>query len=325
MLRLADADRDSPRRLLRVYIFALSCALLALLLSLRFGSVPDAETSLIVQLRLPRAILAAAVGMGLSVAGTALQALFSNPLCEPYTLGISSGSALGAVLGVGLGLASQISGLAPTAFMGAAVFAAILQIIARRSGSSGYSLLLSGVMLSFLGSSLVALWMALADSNGLQGAILWLMGDLSRARLGGSLFSFVSAAFLCLLIWTRSRDLDALLMGEETAASLGVEVSTIRRQVLLWTSLLIGLCVSGSGMIGFVGLVVPHFVRRITGALHLHLIPLVAIWGAVCLMLADTLARSLFSPLELPVGVVTALVGAPVFILLLAGGYREGH
>jgi iron complex transport system permease protein len=149
------------------------------------------------------------------------------------------------------------------------------------------------------------------------------MGDLSRVRLNGALFALASVSVLVFLIWSRWRDLDALLLGEETAAALGIPVHGVRRRMVLWISLLIGICVSGGGMIGFVGLVVPHFVRRLVGSLHLHLIPLVAIWGATCLTLADAVARSVVSPMELPVGVVTALIGAPVFIFILTSRSRE--
>lgn len=313
----------SSRRLIRLYLFAVASWMLAMILALKMGSVADADIALIAEVRLPRALLASAVGIALAVAGTTLQALFSNPLCEPYTLGISSGSTLGAVLGLTLGLQVNLSGLAGSAFLGALVFAGALYLISLRPGANGLTLLLSGVMLGFLGSSLVALWMALADPSGVQGAVLWLMGDLSRARLQGALFSLLSATGLVFMIWTRWRELDVLLLGEEAAQSIGVGVTSVRRRMILWTSLLVGLAVSGSGMIGFVGLVVPHFLRRFVGSLHLHLIPLVAIWGATALTLADSLARSILPPLELPVGVVTALMGAPLFIWILARRPKE--
>ncbi len=312
-----ENEFDSPRRHLRAYILAVSFWLFAMIIALKTGAVSDADAALIAEVRLPRAILATAVGMGLAVSGATLQALFSNPLCEPYTLGISSGSTLGAVLGMTLGFRLSMAGLTGSAFAGAMIFTGILYLISLRPGVTGLTLLLAGVMMGFLGSSLVALWMALADSAGIQGAVLWLMGDLSRARLSGALFSLADSILLVGLIWSRWRSLDALLLGEEAAASLGVPVASVRRRLLLLVSLLIGLCVSGSGMIGFIGLVVPHFLRRIFGSLHLHLLPLSAIWGATTLTLADALARSIVPPLELPVGVVTALIGAPLFIFLL--------
>jgi iron complex transport system permease protein len=304
-------------------VIGLAAWALAFVLALKLGAVSDADVEVIAQLRLPRAVLASALGMGLAVAGATLQALFANPLCEPYTLGISSGSALGAVLGASLGLQWNFGGLAGSSFLGALVFAGVLYLISSRPGSGNLTLLLAGVMLGFLGSSLVALWMALADANGIQGAMLWLMGDLSRARLRGAVFSLAGSALLIAAIWTRWRELDALLMGEEGAASLGVPVASSRRRLIVLSSLLIGLCVSGGGMIGFVGLVVPHFVRRLVGSLHLSLLPLSAIWGAAALTAADALARVLARPYELPVGVVTALVGAPLFLWIMLQR-REG-
>ncbi len=288
---------------------------LAFWMALRLGVAPESDSEVITRLRLPRAVLATAVGMGLSVAGATLQALFSNPLCEPYTMGVSSGAALGAVVGASLGLQWAMSGLAGSAFVGALAFGGVLYLVAlRKGGSGGLAMLLSGVMLGFLGSSLVALWMAISDVNGIQGALFWLLGDLSRARMEGSLFSLAGVLLLSILIWRRSRELDALLMGEEGALSLGVPVSGLRRAMVILSSLLVGLCVSASGMIGFVGLVVPHFARRMVGALHLRLIPVAAIWGAATLTAADAIGRFIARPYEIPVGVVTALAGAPLFL-----------
>jgi ABC-type Fe3+-siderophore transport system permease subunit len=301
----------------RQYVVALAALALACVLALQMGAVDDLDPAAVAQLRLPRALLALAVGAGLAVAGAALQALFANPLCEPYTLGISSGAALGAVLGASMGWSLAFSGLAGAAFGGALAFAGALYLIASRRGTSNVTVLLVGVMLGFLGSSLVTVWVALSDPNGLGGAMLWLWGDLSRARLEGAILSLVSVVGLTLLVWRRWRELDALLMGEEGALSLGVDVTRTRRRLILLSSLLIGVTVSAAGMIGFVGLLVPNFARRLAGSLHLSLIPLCAIWGATALVAADTAARVIARPYELPVGVVTALIGAPVFLWVM--------
>lgn len=303
----------------RAYALGMILWIMAFLIALKLGASDQLDYEMITQLRLPRALLAGAVGIGLAVAGATLQAVFANPLCEPYTMGISSGSALGAVIGISLGLEWNFAGIAGSAFLGALGFAFFLYLISLKSNSNTLTLLLSGVMLGFLGSSLVALWMALADTNGIQGAIFWLMGDLSRARLSGAIVALILAVGLSVLVWMRSRELDALLMGEETATTLGVPVPQVRRVLMILSSLLIGLCVSSSGMIGFVGLVIPHVVRRSQGSLHRGLIPLVAIWGAAVLTLSDTLARWAFRPYELPVGIVTALAGAPVFLWMMIG------
>lgn len=302
---------------IRAFLIGFVTWLIAFAIALKLGAVSDANLELIAQLRLPRALLAAAVGAGLAVSGAALQALFANPLCEPYTLGVSSGSALGAVIGASLGLQWIFAGLTGTAFAGALFFAGILYAISLRARGGNLTLLLAGVMLGFLGSSLVALWMALADASGVHGALLWLLGDLSRARMQGAVFTLIGVVTLCVAIWFRSRELDALLMGEEGALALGVPVAQARRRIIFTTSLLVALCVSGGGMIGFVGLVVPHFARRFAGSLHRGLIPMTAIWGAASVTLADALARIVARPYELPVGVVTALIGAPVFLWVI--------
>ncbi|MEK6577881.1 MAG: iron ABC transporter permease [Bdellovibrionota bacterium] len=304
----------------RVFIIAVFALIFLFLLSLEIGAVPNANWDLIFHLRFPRVLLAAAVGVGLAVAGVVLQALFSNPLCEPYTLGISSGAALGSIAGGLLGLQWVVSGLAVSAFLGALLFLAILYLISRQRRESSNSLLLAGVMLGFLGSSLVALWTALADSNGIQGSIFWLLGDLSRARLSGAFFAMCSVLGICGMIWSRAGVLDAFLMGEEGALSLGVDVSQSRRKMILLASILVGVCVSASGMIGFIGLIVPHLARKSVGALHRQLIPLSGIYGAIALIVADSMVRGLFKPYEVPVGVVTALVGAPAFLWMMSAG-----
>ena len=307
-------------KVFRAYVIGIFGWILAFIAALHWGSVAHADLGVVTTLRLPRVLLASAVGMALGVSGAALQALFSNPLCEPYTLGISSGSALGAVLGVVLGLEWMVAGLAGTAFVGAIAFTAILLFLqpSDRDGRGGnLSLLIAGVMLGFLGWSLVVLAMAISDSRGVQGAMVWLLGDLSRARLSGAVFSGLSVFALSLTIWNHRKELDALLMGEEQAATLGVNVASARRRIVLFSSLMIAVAVSAGGMIGFVGLIVPHFVRKMVGSLHFHLIPLCAIWGAVVLILADALARVVAAPYELPVGAVTAVLGAPLALWVI--------
>jgi iron complex transport system permease protein len=163
----------------------------------------------------------------------------------------------------------------------------------------------------------------LADSNGLQSALVWLFGDLSQARLKGAAFSAAGVFLATLLIWGQWRSLDALLIGEEGAESVGIDVGSARRKIIFLSSILIGLCVSAGGMIGFVGLIVPHLARRWVGSLHLALIPLCAMLGAVVLTTADWMSRILLKPYELPVGVVTALIGAPVFLWIMLKNQRH--
>ncbi|HUP58372.1 MAG TPA: iron ABC transporter permease [Bdellovibrionota bacterium] len=286
-------------------------------LALKLGSVSDAPIELVMDLRLPRALLGTAVGLGLAVAGATLQALFANPLCEPYTLGISSGSTLGAVVGSALGFNWAFAGLTGTAFIGALAFTLALYGIGRAARTSAVGFLLTGVMLGLLGSSLVALVTALADPNGIQSALFWLLGDLSRARSDGASITLVATLALSVVLWLHWRDLDALLIGEQGAEALGIEVGKLRRKLVVITSLLIAFCVSASGIIGFVGLIIPHLARKSAGALHLRMLPVCAIWGAAALTLADVLARMIARPYEFPVGVVTALVGIPLFLAVM--------
>ena len=307
----------NQRKVAQAYFVAVLGWILIFTMAISSGAVWTTDFDLIVQLRLPRVLLASSVGMGLSVAGAALQALFSNPLCEPYSLGISSGAALGAVIGISFGLQWIIAGIAGTAFAGAVLFAGLLYFVAQRNETQTITLLLTGIMLGFFGTSLVALCVALTDSNGIQGTLGWIFGDLSRARLQGALFSVVGVLSLVFSIWGCGGQLDALLLGEEGAMARGVDIKEVRKKVILYTSLLIGLCVSGAGMIGFVGLIVPHFTRKWVGSLHRNLIPLCALWGGNTLMLADWASRTVVRPYEMPVGIMTALMGAPLFLWIL--------
>ncbi len=306
---------------------ALLCALgVAILLGLSFGATDGLDREMILTLRMPRVLLAIVVGAGLSLAGVALQALFANPLCEPYTFGVSSGAALGSAIGAALGWgALSVAGVALPSFLGALSFTALLLIWAARIRASGYQLLMAGVLLSFLGSSGVAVWMALSDPSGIQGALFWLLGDLSRAEMGSVILAGTGVLTVAGILYGRHRKLDALLLGEERARALGVSVASERRLLLSWVSVLIGFCVSVSGMIGFIGLAVPHAVRLMRGSLHREVIPGSMLLGAVVLVISDLLARVAARPIELPVGVVTALWGAPVLLWILSkrgGGLR---
>jgi iron complex transport system permease protein len=300
----------------KVYLFSILSLGLVWVLALAFGST-SGSWSILIDLRLPRVVLATVIGMGLAVSGVVLQVLFSNPLCEPYTLGISSGSAVGAVIGSSLGLSWNMGGLAGAAFLGALSFSGVLFAVSNHWGERPAVLLLTGVMLGFLGNSFVALWIVLFDSNGIQNTLVWLFGDLSRARMSGAVFTGVVALPLMFGVFTQARKLDAFLLGEEGASALGVDIQAVRKTLIALTSVLVSLCVSAGGVIGFIGLLVPHLVRRGVGSIHYHLIPISALWGASLLVLADLLSRALARPYELPVGVVTALGGAPVFLWVM--------
>ncbi len=290
---------------------------IAIFTSLALGASRELGWIWIRELRLPRTLLAFSVGAALSISGAILQALFKNPLCEPYTLGVSSGAALGAVIGGTLGVNALFFGLSPSALLGAALFSGVLLLASRSQRLSTSTLLLVGVMMSFLGSSLVAVWMALAEPAGVQAAITWLLGDISRAEMLNSGLCLVIVGGIFLTLLKDHRSLDILLLGEEEAVSIGVNISRFRVKAIIWTSLLVSLAVSLSGMIGFIGLIVPQLVRRTGSALHIRVLPLCALVGGTFVVLADTISRTVFAPYELPVGVVTAIVGAPFFIFLV--------
>ncbi len=301
----------------RRYLFAGLALLVATLLSL-FLKLDFSNSSLILkELRIPRLILAIAVGGALSLSGVVMQTVLTNPLAEPYTLGIASGAALGAAIGMSLHLNIAFFGLNIGAVLGAGVVLLILLKLVARGGREQDSMILLGVMLSLTCASMLAIWMALADPMGVQSINFWLLGDLSRVGLTSALALLGLTLVFSAYFWYFSKKLDAFLFGENLVESFGVSLETTQKVSILMISVLVGFCVSAVGMIGFVGLVVPHLVRRaIKTSRHYHLIPLSVLWGAVILTLSDALARSIGEPHELPVGAVTAVVGAPAFIYL---------
>ncbi len=297
----------------------------ALLASLLLGDLRPGEVDLetLWLLRGPRALLALGVGGILAVSGVLLQALFSNPICEPYTLGISSGAALGGVLLAALGIHGVVEGIALGPLAGALGFSLPLWLLSRRAIMGSSSLLLAGVLLGFFGSSLVALVMALSPSGGVTQALVWLLGDLTRASSTGALASLGVGVVLTAWIWRRHPELDTLLLGERSARSVGVSVDALRGELLVVSALLVAWAVSLSGMIGFVGLMVPHAVRSWQGASHRKVLPLSFLMGGLALILADLAGRLLFSPREVPVGVLTALVGVPAYGAWALRGLRR--
>jgi len=283
------------------------------------------EYTILFEVRLPRILLGFAVGGGLAISGVILQGMFRNPLVEPYTLGISGGAALGVCMNMVAGgsrilgpLATPISG-----FLGAVGVVFFVYVIGARGGGIRLSrLLLIGVMVSFMASSLIMLVMAVTKTEDLHGIIFWIMGSLEEPNsfltravtfisLGGMVLSFLFAV-----------DLNALSLGEEDAFHLGVEVERTKKFLFLIASILTGCCVAVTGIIGFVGLVVPHVMRLLVGGDHRILLVASYIAGAAFLILCDTLARVVIAPMELPVGVITGLVGGGVFVYALS---RKGY
>lgn len=280
------------------------------------GEGPGAD--IVRELRLPRVLLAFLVGGGLGVSGATLQALVRNPLAEPYLLGISTGAGLAAVLAIALGVGGGW-GVPLAAFLGAL---GAIGAVYRLSAVAGRRLdprilILSGVVVSAFLQALSSAVLTLSDAAQLRNAFLWLLGGFSGASWTALGVFGAYAALPLAVLWLSSRSLDLLSLGEEPAESLGLDVVRARRRAYLATSLLTAASVAVCGAIGFVGLVAPHALRGLLGPGHRRLLPAVFVGSGAFLVLADTVARTVARPLELPVGVVTALVGVPVFASLL--------
>ena len=281
---------------------------------------------ILLQVRMPRVVLAALVGGGLSVAGAVFQGLFHNPLAEPHILGVSAGAGFGACLAIFFGLEVSILGLSAvggTAFLGA-ILSILIVGLASGLGSRSVSLriLLTGTAVSSLFSAGMSLLMAL-NHREMEQVYLWTLGSFSSAVWGKVQYVAVMEAVILAVCLAFNRDLNLIALGEETAESLGVEVFRVRLLLVLAASLLVAACVSVCGVIGFVGLVIPHIVRFLTGSDYRRILPAALLAGASFMVLCDTLARTIASPGELPVGVVTAVVGAPYLIRLIHRSAKE--
>ncbi|MEK6607241.1 MAG: iron ABC transporter permease [Myxococcota bacterium] len=280
---------------------------------------PDAQ--ILFGARLPRAAAAALVGSGLAASGAVLQAILRNPLADPFTLGVSGGAALGAAIAIRLGLDAALPGglaLSAAAFLGALLAVAVVWSLARRGAVVvPATLLLAGVTLSFVAGATIVLLQHTADlASGLR-ITRWTLGSLDGLRLellAGALPVWGAGLGVSLLL---ARSLNALAAGAETAASVGVDVDRATRAAYLAASLLVGALVALAGPIGFVGLIVPHLARAVVGADHRVLIPVCVFTGGAFLIACDVLARVMLSPADLPVGVLTALMGGPFFLFLL--------
>jgi len=278
--------------------------------------------------RLPRLILAFLVGASLAAVGVALQALLRNPLADPYILGISSGAALGAALALQFGFTWAVGGFSGeqlSAFLVAALTIGVIYRIAIANGRIPVqTLLLAGVIINAILSALILFITSLADSTSAFRLFFWLMGSLATLGYGGLGALAVSVALGVGLLCGQARNLNLLSLGEDPAQGLGLDVERVKRVIFLTTALLTGVAVAVSGLIGFVGMIVPHAVRMVLGPDHRLLLPAAALVGGTFLVVADTVARSLLAPTELPVGVITALCGGPFFIYLLVS-YRKGY
>ena len=283
-------------------------------------SNPDSATATILyQIRLPRVLLAAFVGGSLALGGLVFQALLRNPLAEPYILGISGGSAIGAILAMLMGL-SYFPGVTIFSFTGSLLVLAFVTTLAGTTMGntmlSRDSLLLGGVMMNAFCAAVIMFLISMTRSFQVQHILYWLMGDLATMQKGQlPILLLVLPCFV--IIFILARPMNLLLLGRETAAAMGINVKSIVMLLLVITSLMVSIIVSLSGLIGFVGLVIPHIFRLVLGPDHRLLVPSCLLGGASYLIVCDLLARVLPSSGELPVGIITALIGAPLFIVLL--------
>ncbi len=291
------------------------------------ASVQQAEL-ILAQIRMPRTLLGLAVGMVLALCGVAMQGLFRNPLADPGLVGVSSGAALGAAVAIvggaafgGLPEAFAPYLLSACAFVGGLLVTALVYRLGRRDGQTNVAtMLLAGIALTALAGAAIGLFTYLADDATLRTLTFWNLGSLngaSYARLWPLLLATLAVA---LWLPRRARALNALLLGESEARHLGFDVERLKRELVFCTALGVGAAVAAAGLIGFIGLVVPHLMRLLVGPDHRLLLPASALAGASLLLLADLVARLALAPAELPIGIVTALIGAPFFLYLLVRG-----
>lgn len=287
-------------------------------LGLPVEPLPRLLDSLIWDLRLPRVLMAAVVGAVLAVCGAVLQAVTRNALADPYLLGVSSGASAGAVVVVVLGIGAAQVGVTGAAFAGALLSFGLLMLLLRRGGLGAMRIVLTGVIIGQLFSAVTSMiLMASADAETTRAVTHWLLGSMAAARWDSVVICGTAGAVGLAVTWAYSTTLDGLSFGSDTAASLGIDVRAARLVLLVTTALLTAAAVASVGAIGFVGLIVPHGVRFLVGPLHRALLPFSALVGAIFLVWTDALARVVFAPQEIPVGAVTALLGAPLFLLVL--------
>lgn len=289
-------------------------------IAILFGGGTKAQSHVIMNVRLPRVILAAMVGASLAIAGATMQGLFRNPMASPSVLGISSGAAFGAALAIVLGVSWTNGPFAIPAMAFVFSFITLFLVYTVSRNRSGYvpveTLLLAGIAVGSLFSALVSAMEFFAGEQ-LSGVVFWMMGGLDEASWPQIAISIVPIILGCSVIMVLARDLNAMMVGEEQAGNLGINVNRTRLVLLVAASLVTAVAVSVSGVIGFVGLIIPHVVRILIGPDHRVLLPASIVSGAIFMILTDTLARTVIAPVELPVGIITSLLGAPFFIYLL--------
>ena len=294
------------------------------------GKLSSVQEMILWQLRLPRLLLAMALGAGLAVSGVALQALFRNPLAEPGLIGVSSGAALGAVMAL-LWLPAGVAVITTGAVWGSfgafgmgLVTTALLYFLATRQGRTDAALmLLAGVALNAINGAGVSLLITLSNDSELRTIVFWLMGSLSGVNWMQAALLWAALLLLFIGLWQIRRGLDVYLLGESTCLQMGVSPQMIKRRIVILTTLFVGMAVSQVGVIAFVGLVVPHMMRLWLGAKHRFLLPASALAGALLLVAADTVAHQILQPTEVPIGLFMALLGGPFFLYLLLHERRK--
>lgn len=291
------------------------------------GDKSNIEYLLITEIRLPRVILGIAVGGALSLAGVILQGIYRNPLVEPFTLGISGGASLGVATTIVLGLhLSMGSFMLPlSGFIGAFLIIFLVYTISSRKGAINIqNMLLTGVMISFIASSAMMFLLAITSSENLNGIIFWIMGSLDEPNKFLINLTLYSSLIILVISYLFVQPLNALRLGEEKALHLGINTNVAIRVLFILASLLAGICVSVSGVIGFVGLIIPHLLRLIFGSDYRFLLASSFLLGASFIVLSDVVARTIISPNELPIGVITGIIGGLVFIILMSQKKKAG-
>ncbi len=272
-------------------------------------------------IRFPRVVLAIAIGMALSISGVVMQAIVKNPLADPYILGISSGASLGATFAIMLGFGAVLGGnfVGVMAFIGALLVSFGVLLLANIKGSATSSkLILAGMALSAVCSSFSNFIIYIAnDKTGMQSVTYWLLGSLAGAKWETDIIILPIVIIACLFFWSRYRVLNLMLLGDDVSITLGTDLHKPRHIYLIITSIMIGLSVYCAGVIGFVGLIIPHAVRMIFGTDHKKLIPISALVGSIFMIFADALSRIIIPNSEIPIGILISMVGAPVFIYLM--------
>ena len=284
---------------------------------LAFFELSDNQRTILFDIRLPRVLLGGAVGASLALAGASLQSLLRNPLAEPYLLGVSNGAALGTMLA--FVFFANFDWARPVfAIVGAGLATfTVYQMAKSRAGMNVERLVLAGVIVTTFLSSILVLLTTLLDAAKLRSFTFWLLGDLSQATKNGFYTTSVCAIIGTIILSSQAKALNLMMIGERDAFDFGVETGKVRLIVFTTASALVGISVAASGSVGYVGLIVPHLIRLLVGSDNRLVIPFSALAGAIFVVAADTIARTAIAPRELPVGAITALIGAPLFIYLL--------